>query len=291
MNPFELIPPDIQPLIISAATALGTTYLSKGENGPIQTLSDLWYLSGIGNLHEKVLDERQKRALLRENQKSVETAKSVAKEVAKILEENLHEPRENIARPAISALNNYGSEKHTREMFAKLIAASMDSTKDSIAHQSFVEIVKNMAPIDAKLLKIFSPFPNFPVAEVRLEVDEGFQTVFTNLFAHSEVSEDPSLVATSLTNLERLGIISIDYQSHLTNDSSYKTIESCSIYKDLVLEYERHKEFVASPNFYNTPIDIQEHIARLAKKKVVLKKGLMELTPLGKQFASICLSD
>ncbi|MGU3127060.1 Abi-alpha family protein [Staphylococcus aureus] len=38
-------------------------------------------------------------------------------------------------------------------MFAKLIASSMDDRKNSLTHHSFVEIIKQLSPNDAILLK------------------------------------------------------------------------------------------------------------------------------------------
>lgn len=51
-------------------------------------------------------------------------------------------------------------------MFAKLIAADMDSRKERLVHPAFVDIVQQMSPNDAQLLKILPQVG--PVAEIRL---------------------------------------------------------------------------------------------------------------------------
>lgn len=287
MNFLESIPIEMKHMIVSAATAVGTTYLTKGEIGPIQTLSDLWYLS-FGNLHENVSDERKRREIIRQNIQVSETAKLTAKEVALISEDNLHEPRENIARPVLSAMNDYSSEEHTREMFSKLLASSMDASKDEISQQSFVEIVKNMSPLDAQNLKIINEYESLPIAEVRVNTNShGFFTHQTNIFLENMFNQNVRMNASSISNLSRLGLVDVNYQLKKNNSDVYLKFENTDVYIS-------SSQMVAQDKLKWDAFSDEEQA--LAMDKIVkytnvdIAPGLVSITPLGQDFCSICLS-
>lgn len=287
MNLLESIPIEMKHMIVSAATAVGTTYLTKGEIGPIQTLSDLWYLS-FGNLHENVSDERKKREIIRQNIQISETAKLTANEVALISEENLHEPRENIARPVLSAINDYSSEEHTREMFSKLLASSMDASKDEIAQQSFVEIVKNMSPLDAQNLKIINDYSTLPIAEIRINTEShGFFTQQTNIFLENMTNQNIRMNASSISNLVRLGLVDINYLLKKNNPDAYLKFEDTDVYIS-------SSQIVSQNKLEWTSLSIEDE-ERLKGEyvkytNVEISPGLVSITPLGQDFCSICLS-
>lgn len=70
--------------------------------------------------------------------------------------ENLKTPDPEIAVPAIQALSYTAQNETLREMYLNLLANSMDSTKDKDVHPSFVELIKQMNSLDAKVFKILS---------------------------------------------------------------------------------------------------------------------------------------
>lgn len=286
--------PDLYPIIASAATALGTSYFAKGENSPIQTLSDLWYLAGPGKLHENVLDKKNERALMREKEKNEKTANTIAMEVVKIAEENLHQPRENIARPSIAALDEYGSEEHSREMFARLIAASMDKTKDEIAQQSFVEIVKNLSPIDANVLSYLSDERArgiFPIGNISLkfQTENTHSIEFRNLFFLPKV-DNSKLVSTSIANIERLGLIKTDFSNHLSNRSAYHILKELPIFSNLEKDLATEKEKLNSYDKSTLSQNDLDYIAERTNSYYELKEGHLAITPLGLDFMTTCIS-
>ena len=72
-----------------------------------------------------------------------------------ISDSNLKEPQMNIAGPAIESSKHFYEEEHYREMFSNLISASCDKSKQGVIHPAFVEIIKQLSPLDAKLLSLF----------------------------------------------------------------------------------------------------------------------------------------
>ena len=85
-----------------------------------------------------------------------------------IQEENLQEPKMSIVGPALEASKYYFDEKEIRDMFVKLIASSMDSTYNGLVQHSFVEIIKQLSPYDAKL------FASFNMVEPIVTFEKGF---------------------------------------------------------------------------------------------------------------------
>ncbi|MGM0300641.1 hypothetical protein IGI66_000220 [Enterococcus sp. AZ048] len=283
---------DIVPLVVSAATSFGTSYLANGEYGPISTFSDLWYKK-FGYLTEEVKDLQFQREQERVAKYVQDTASLTADAIAEIPPENLHEPRENIARPAISSIEDYGSEEHTRKMFAKLIAASMDSSKDKIAQQSFVEIVKNMAPIDALILKnSFEVNSYIEIGEIRKKYRNGAYTIlFTNLVLGITNIEDYQLKASSLSNLERLGLIKLNYTNGLNNSNGYEQMKNTELFKDFL-----HQNNLLKIQYNQSPPnekegDQYENWKDVVESEIVINEGHLSFTPYGRDFCAICLSD
>lgn len=75
------------------------------------------------------------------------------KRLNNIPEENLKTPDPEIAVPALQALSYTAQNETLREMYLNLLANSMDSSKDKFVHPSFVELIKQMNSLDAKVFE------------------------------------------------------------------------------------------------------------------------------------------
>lgn len=69
-----------------------------------------------------------------------------------IPEENLQVPPTRVSGPTFEALRYAYDEEELREMFENLLASSMDNRKDIEVHPAFVEAIKQMSSLDAKIL-------------------------------------------------------------------------------------------------------------------------------------------
>lgn len=229
-----------------------------------KTLSNVWEGCFAG------LNTWSKKVILKHEQDFIAYKESVEREVSAIPESNRKEPRLSIIGPAIESSKYYIEEPIIREMFAKLIAADMDFRKNGLVHHAFVDIVRQMAPNDAQLLKALPK--NGPIAEIRLYDKE--HTAYIPLTS-KDVIYIPGLIesnfsanAISINNLARLGIVELDHVMSLTNASHYNA------YKRLD-EYELGlKEVQANSEKYSS---------------VEIDKGMFSITALGTAFRQICL--
>lgn len=80
----------------------------------------------------------------------------VKKKFEKIPEERRKSPEPEIAVPLLQALTYTAQNETLREMYINLLANSMDSAKEKVVHPSFVEIIKQMNSLDAKVFERLS---------------------------------------------------------------------------------------------------------------------------------------
>jgi hypothetical protein len=78
------------------------------------------------------------------------------KKFEKIPEERKKSPDPEIAVPLLQALTYTAQNKSLREMYINLLANSMDRDKEKVVHPSFVEIIKQMNTLDAKVFEKLS---------------------------------------------------------------------------------------------------------------------------------------
>ena len=69
-------------------------------------------------------------------------------------------PPLNIAGPLVESLRFTAYQKELRELFINLLASSMDKDTSEKAHPSFVEIIKQLSPDEAKILAYISTQSN-----------------------------------------------------------------------------------------------------------------------------------
>lgn len=67
--------------------------------------------------------------------------------------ENIVQPQLHIMGPAIDACKYYIESEELRQLFINLIVSSSDSSKQSKVHPSFVEIIKQLSPEDARCFR------------------------------------------------------------------------------------------------------------------------------------------
>lgn len=196
------------------------------------------------------------------------TALAVQEKVSKIPEEKLTEPEPYVAIPAIQQLSYCYDSKELREMYANLLVSSMNTDTKYQVHPSFVDIIKQLTPDEAKLLKKLSKEDTFPLIDVRMKVPSGgFQTTVHNFTNISEdVCDCPSNIFSYLDNFERLKLIDIKNDKYFTNEDLYQPLKNHAIIKEVMSR--------KLPEGYKNEI----------------KKGIFELTAFGKDFIRICLS-
>jgi hypothetical protein len=81
---------------------------------------------------------------------------SLKKRLEKIPEDKRKSPEPEIAVPLLQALTYTAQNETLREMYINLLANSMDKNHENIVHPSFVEIIKQMNTLDAKVFEKLS---------------------------------------------------------------------------------------------------------------------------------------
>ncbi len=190
---------------------------------------------------------------------------------SKIPQENLQVPPTMIAGPVLEALKYTYDEEELREMYENLLTSAMDSRIAKQAHPSFVDAIKQMSPLDSRVLKEITTHQQFRCFEVLFTYNEqNAKRVYSygmpNFFVEElEELGDPFEISTSIINLVRLGMIVI-------TDGTIRGADYTSIHKNAFFQ-ERLKAF----NNYGKPISVE------------VKKHTIEINNYGHAFANVCI--
>lgn len=183
-------------------------------------------------------------------------------------------PNPTIAGPAVEALRFAAHEPSLRELYANLLATSMDAKTAHEAHPSFVEIIKQLTPDEARLMNLFATtagtnigFPLITLRAVHTKGKRG-QTVIRHfsLLGHTAGCEYPDLAQTYVDNLCRLGLVLIPEALH-------------------VHPHDEYHQLINHPT-------VQNAISQIKKKPGHAPQIRMEglwLTNLGRQFCKSCI--
>lgn len=182
-----------------------------------------------------------------------ETEKLLEKKLENISPEKIVEPEPYVAIPAIQQLSYSLDSEELREMYANLLASSMNMDTKTNVHPSYVDIIKQLCPDEAKILKVLSENPNQPLIDVKKvrKTDNSFLVIVHNFTVLAEgTCDNPYEIFSYIDNLERLKLIDIFDSTYLKDDSVYKPLEEYSEIKKLMgseieegfyYEIERHK--------------------------------------------------
>lgn len=198
----------------------------------------------------------------------------VADRLKNVPPENIVTPKPNVAGPALESLRYTGHESSLSDLYANLLAASMDKATADGAHPAFVEIIKQLTPDEAKLVSLFVIPQALPLLTVRWEyknpTDEksGGMDMLVNfsLLGVQAGLEFPNLTPSYIDNLCRLGLADIPAMFQYTSKGVYAPLEN-------------------SPEVLNVKALIESN----PEWRVNIERKGLRVTELGKQFADICV--
>lgn len=196
----------------------------------------------------------------------------VTEKLQNVPEENIVTPPPHVAGPALESLRYTGSIDELKELYANLLASSMDSTTTRDAHPSFVEIIKQLSSDEAKLLTALISTNAEPAATIRnnREDSSGGRDQFKNFTVLGERVgvKDYSRIPNHLDNLSRLGLIEIPESYALIGEGVYKRIDEHPFVKSIVDAINKEEE----------------------RKSEVVHTTIL-VTGLGRQFINTCVND
>jgi len=102
----------------------------------------------------------------------------VSEKLKNVPNESIITPSPQVAGPAVEALRFAGHDINLRELYANLLATSMDKNTIHKAHPAFVEIIKNLTSDEAILMECFKGQPQYPLIDINatIEGQSGFST-------------------------------------------------------------------------------------------------------------------
>ncbi|AMM81527.1 DUF4393 domain-containing protein [Pasteurella multocida] len=291
-------------LLSIASGVIGGAISAGALKGPVQTLNDIWYIT-LGRFSDnKVQEIKQNQTINLEKMKN-----SLEKEIDKIPEENIKEPKISVVGPALEASKFYMEEDEIRGMFAKLIASSMDKSQSDNIHPSFVEMIKMLSPLDAKNLYYLYSNGDESISQIQVNFESGgYQTFYNHIFLGNPDCQDHSFIEPSIDNLIRLKLIDVTYSEYKTNENLYEKHLSHHLFLSLKSQIEEKIESAKSDikilEDKNIPAvrdsrgnvlsdiereNLKTELEKNMLKEVELKKGIIQLTALGRNFCKVCL--
>ena len=194
-----------------------------------------------------------------------------------VIEKLKNTPPQNIVSPspriAVPAIQNATLTEETpvRELYAELLAKSMNTTTKNGVHPGFVEIIKQLCSDEAKILRYLKTHSTIPTITIRYENDqeEGIDIIkkFSNI-GFTCGCERPFYIGQYFDNLIRLGLVNdADAMSSLINKELYEPLKKHPYVLELLEKASN------TPNY----------------NKGKIKESYIELTDYGIAFCNSCI--
>lgn len=197
------------------------------------------------------------------------TISTLEEKLKNIPKENIIPPDPSVAGPALEALRYTGNKEELREMFSNLLATAMNSEVAPIAHPSFVEIIKQLNPDEAKILSLMNTHISKPIIKIRAsnkDTDHYAEPLINfSMLPYLAKCNYPEQGPSYLENIARLGLAEIEYSTYNTLLNSYDSLESHIFVTELI------------------------SAIKLLDKRVEIKRGTFNRTSFGKKFYESCI--
>lgn len=193
------------------------------------------------------------------------------KKAEQIPQDRLQSPPVYIAGPALQAMLFTIDAPELRQFYVNLLGTSMDGSKVRTAHPAFVDVIRQLSPDEARILKVLEPgvsWPEIDILSIMPDDADAFETVAHHVSWLGERSgcTHCEFVPVYVDNLCRLGTVTIPYGGYLADESAY-------------LELRNHPSFVA-----------QEQIALTLGRQIRSRRAYVELTGFGRLFWEACVA-
>lgn len=202
-----------------------------------------------------------------------ETKKLLEEKLKNVSPELIQSPEAYVAVPALQYISYCVDNEELRNMYANLLANSMNAVVKNGVHPGFVEIIKQLSPDEAKILRYFATHKVIPTVTLRYVKEEGGGIDIVKNFSNvGEITqcENPFDVNKYFDNLIRLGLLeSSRGLSSLTNKKLYEPLK----------------------NHWYIQERTHESILKLSEyTKTNFEEGIISITDYGASFCNICLN-
>jgi len=213
------------------------------------------------------------------------TKKLLAAELADVEPAKIVPPEAYVAVPAIQSIAYSMDSDELRSMYAKLLAKAMNMDFKDQVHPAFVEIIKQMSPLDAENLKYIAKVSETSIGEYRVYhlenknalrghaepedyfddyedyEDLEYDIILTNVFLANPNQKDLKMQSASISSLQRLGLAHITYIARTGED---------------------YTPFMQTEEYINIKKNLGEN------RDIQIERGIVMLTPIGNLFCDIC---
>ncbi|MBD5540663.1 MAG: DUF4393 domain-containing protein [Lachnospiraceae bacterium] len=194
--------------------------------------------------------------------------------------EKIITPDRFIVVPLLRDMNYAIDSEIICQLYASLLATNMNSDTKNMAHPSFIQIIEQLSPLDAKaidivgFLKTYQPLIRIFACEEKPIQDErmadfdmpefGDAKKKIPLFSHYSLpikglettAEERGFI---IQNLNRLGLINIDYREHIIDAEQYKPLYNellgSTLYHSFMEETEQKGLNLQLTDGYTSPTD------------------------------------
>lgn len=182
----------------------------------------------------------------------------VSKRLEKVPPEKIVTPPSNIAGPLLDSLRYCEDEDELKKLYGNLLSTSMNSTTRGRAHPAFVEMIKQLTPQEARIMKYIStsPRPFLPLVtiEMKRKSNHSAQDKDTSsIVAYRYYSRIPTDAGCStddnfpqyVDNLSRLGLVTVPVDTCYHDKKIYTPILEDPWLVDAVMKINTSNEHVA----------------------------------------------
>jgi hypothetical protein len=173
--------------------------------------------------------------------------KRLEKRLSTISPEDIIIPKLQVVGPLIEKYKYVYDSKELSQMFINLLANAMDKNRVQKAHPSFVNVISELSPDEAKLIETIAKEEILPKLDVRIKSktaeSKGYHYVYINftLLGEKAKLQYPDLTPSYLSNLERLNIITCpfgDFQEKYVHEELYKPLQEHKLINDFRKRYK-----------------------------------------------------
>lgn len=154
-------------------------------------------------------------------------------EERKVSKDRIKTPDPDVAIPAIEAMRY----TQLKEQYANLLATAMDSASSQEVHPSFVEILKQLTPDEAKIISFLpSHGRSAPLINLRYELPgKGEFDIYqyASTIASDAGCSVESRVPQAINNLCRLGLAEVPAMRKLAEDNRYDRIRELPLIDEI----------------------------------------------------------
>ena len=181
--------------------------------------------------------------------------------------ERIRAPDPQVYVGTVVGMLGSGHVEELRRMFGNLLLSAMDATIAGMAHPSFADIVRQLSPAEARLIKYLRERGYIHTISVRAhhQILGGDHNIADHLsLVADEIGAPIEFVGTYFVNLARLGLVQASDTREITPQGEYVHIERDPRVRR-ILE------------------------AEIDWRRAYAVRGFVEITTFGTQFGTVCL--